>query len=84
MSEYTPTPGDVRRTYARTFLQYADVAGEWFDRMIAEVRAEAWAEGYAAGQDSIYTATDEWPNPACVNPYRAALGLTAEQEGEQR
>lgn len=47
---------------------------EEFDRWLAEYtrqqREEAWAQGYADGQDSVYTAVDGWPNPDIKNPYR--------------
>lgn len=45
-------------------------AQETFDRWLNEERAKAWSEGYADGQDSIYTSTNEWPNPDIRNPYR--------------
>lgn len=36
---------------------------------LRKVKADAWSEGYAGGQDSIYTATSEWPTPDIRNPY---------------
>lgn len=41
-----------------------------FLNWLNEERAKVWSEGYAAGQDSIYTSTNEWPNPDIRNPYR--------------
>lgn len=40
-----------------------------FDQWLNKERARVWGIGYGAGQDSIYTATDEWPNPGIRNPY---------------
>lgn len=80
-NEYTPTTDEVRMAYGDSqCLDMDDPAhsqgcpqDEEFDRWLAEYtrqqREEAWAQGYADGQDSIYTAVDEWPNPDITNPY---------------
>lgn len=43
---YTPTTGVVRTDYIRTQFTDVDKAGEEFDRWLAEVKAEAWQEGW--------------------------------------
>ena len=37
--------------------------------VIRKAKADAWAEGYAAGQDSL-SGPDEWPDDSTRNPYR--------------
>ena len=72
-SEYTPTVGELRQAYVEasgaTVAQesyYAEQVAE-FERGIARIKAEAWDEGYAAGQtDDEFEAT---------NPYRGEAGL---------
>ena len=72
-SEYTPTEDEIRSLYVmgRVSLEttaqvLADSPAE-FDRFIARIKAEAWDEGYAAGQtDDEFEAT---------NPYREETGL---------
>ena len=70
---YTPTERDLRRAYVEasgaTVAQesyYAEQVAE-FERGLARIKAEAWDEGYAAGQtDDEFEAT---------NPYREEVGL---------
>ena len=54
---YTPTTEEVRRVYA--IDSYSDarnaMRGERFDRWLAEVKADAWEEGYAAGDADAHT-----------------------------
>lgn len=45
-------------------LSSADTAS-----VLAERDARIWGEGYAAGQDSVYTSPNEFPTPT-PNPYR--------------
>jgi hypothetical protein len=47
MSGYTPTTEEVRTGYS-TATYDDDKAGEEFDRWLAEVKAQAWEEGYNA------------------------------------
>lgn len=44
---------------------------QWLAEYTRQQREEVWGQGYADGQDSIYTAVDEWPNPDIKNPYRS-------------
>ena len=70
---YTPTESDLRQTYVEASgasmaqeSYYAEQVEE-FERGIARIKAEAWDEGYAAGQtDDEFEAT---------NPYREEAGL---------
>lgn len=68
MSEYTPTVATFRGAYGQMFSEWRrDDALAEFDRFIARIKAEAWDEGYAAGQtDDEFEAT---------NPYREEEGL---------
>jgi hypothetical protein len=61
VSDYTPTTEEVRTGYS-TATYDDDKAGEEFDRWLAEVKAQAWEEGYAEAERS--PATTAW------NPYR--------------
>ena len=64
MSDYTPSTEEVRANYLppRTEIQDAD---EQFDRWLAEVKAQAWEEGYTQGNNDMYDG--DFPPP---NPYR--------------
>ena len=68
MSDYTPTVEAFRGVYGRMCAEWCrDDALAEFDRFIARIKAEAWDEGYAAGQtDDEFEAT---------NPYREEAGL---------
>ena len=48
MSDYIPTTEEVRLDYAPAKTFPAD-AEEQFDRWLAEVKAEAWQEGFDRG-----------------------------------
>ena len=69
----TPTESDLRRAYTEAAgatptqeSYYAEQVAE-FERGLARIKAEAWDEGYAAGQtDDEFEAT---------NPYREETGL---------
>ena len=66
MSEYTPTTDDIRNTYA--FLRVeADEFDRWLAAHDAEVKAEAWDEGYSAGNNTGLCGGCEdcelWSNP---------------------
>lgn len=73
MSDYTPTTDDMRTSWHRNSMSYGP--GERtaeFDRFIADVKADAWDEGYETGCSSPYgTSTPSGksydPEP---NPYR--------------
>ena len=68
MSDYTPTVEAFRGVYGQMCAEWCrDDALAEFDRLIARIKAEAWDEGYAAGQtDDEFEAT---------NPYREEAGL---------
>ena len=63
MTDYTPTTGEVRRSYWRgTALRSSDHSREdaAFDRWLAnvvpeEAKAQAWEEGYANGYAYAHT-----------------------------
>ena len=70
---YVPTVGELLQAYVEASgasmaqeSYYAEQVAE-FERGIARIKAEAWDEGYAAGQtDDEFEAT---------NPYRGEAGL---------
>ena len=70
MSEYTPDEEQVREFYVEAAYALGTDPSEGvreLDRLIARIKAEAWDEGYAAGQtDDEFEAT---------NPYRGEAGL---------
>ena len=81
MSENIPTTDEVRRSFANNppgdkWNQRREVHFEAFDRWLTEIKATAWDEGYAEGWNE--RESNEFQP---TNPYRAALGLTAGQEG---
>ena len=51
MSAYTPTTEQVREWALHGFGDYKDLGGDWFDRWLQQVKAEAWEEGARAGLD---------------------------------
>ena len=61
MSDYTPTSEDIRYSYA---TDKRDEPG--FDRWLAEVKAQAWEEGFRDG-DRDWLPGDEL---LLSNPYR--------------
>ncbi len=70
----TPTTEEVRERFVDgfpmdTWMVARQEAVADFDRWLRARDAQKWAEGYAAGQDSIYTSVHEWPNPDITNPY---------------
>lgn len=86
-SEYTPTVGELRQAYVEasgaTVAQesyYAEQVAE-FERGIARIKAEAWDEGFGAGDGYGYDgalfergiAITEPEDP--TNPYRGEAGL---------
>jgi hypothetical protein len=64
VSDYTPTTGDVRARYVRD--HGAHFVSDWaeFDRWLAEVKAQAWEEGFHA---KWYDYSEK---PEQGNPYR--------------
>lgn len=83
MSDHTPTTQQVEDGFAHEpEYEYHNPIGygahvqgnrRAFRRWLAEVERaaaeKAWGLGYQNGQDSVYTATTEFPN-AFENPYR--------------
>lgn len=79
MTDYTPTTEDMRGCYVNhcqiTHGLTETVAWDEFDRFLAqhdaEVKAEAWDEGRAAGFSNAMRRMSDEPNaPASPNPYR--------------
>ena len=70
MSDYTPTTEEVRADYCLL----ADVSRPrqlQFDRWLAEVKAQAWEEGYDAGLQRDQLSKSEFPyGTVNTNPYR--------------
>lgn len=68
VSSYTPTTDEIREVWGR-HSRYME-----FDCWLASVKAEAWAEGFDAGEDEAYEheARLQWSMPhTCIsNPYR--------------
>lgn len=72
---YNPSTDYVREAYGFSgegldFKRVAYARMEEFDRWLNLVKAEAWSEGYAGGQDSVYTGHNEFVNESIKNPYR--------------
>lgn len=69
MSDYTPTTEEVRNQYSGLSTAHSNHAGQVyinfaeFDRWLAEVKAQAWEEGYDSGAERNYM-----DSPS--NPYR--------------
>ncbi len=69
---YTPTTEEVREIYRGclvqtdtniySFVDEAQADGE-FDRWLAEVKAQVWADGYTAGTHDWRTESLTTPNP---------------------
>lgn len=78
MNEYTPTTSSIRGIYYREYYEYPkrniNVLDAEFDRWLAEVKAEAWDEGFNAGEGEAYEheARLQWsmPHTCAKNPYR--------------
>jgi hypothetical protein len=67
VSEYTPTTGEVEFYFSRgrgyeTGAEQLQRFAE-FDRWLAEVKAQAWADGYTAGTHDWRTESLTTPNP---------------------
>jgi len=81
VSEYTPTTEQMREdcgAAAVHFLIRKDVALERFDRWLRQVKAEAWDEGFSAGETMAgsYGHTDWWESSNLPpNPYLGGEGL---------
>lgn len=70
---YTPDEFNVRMVWGTTGIGPDDDLNAEFDRFIAKVKAEAWDEGYGAGE--LCGLTAEQPDHACpINPYRNGAG----------
>lgn len=72
MSDYTPTTEEVRElVVAGHENQYRDELGQLtgisygieFDRWLADMKAQAWADGYTAGTHDWRTESLTTPNP---------------------
>lgn len=64
MTEYTPTTGQVRQLYANS------MDPEGFDRWLAQVKADAWDEGYLAHRQEMNRATILGLKTSIPNPHR--------------
>lgn len=75
MSEYIPTTDEVQRSYWRgTALRSADHIKEdaAFERWLKQVKAEAWREGFDAGEQDVWGHEhneDGWDADCISNPY---------------
>ena len=67
MADYIPTTERVRTSYACQRESIYGVEHDFaeFDRWLAEVKAQAWEEGYTQGSKDMYDG--DFPTP---NPYR--------------
>ena len=65
MSDYTPTTEEVRDDYA-LLADASRPRHMQFDRWLVEVKAQAWEEGYAAGDSDAHTEN----RLDSSNPYR--------------
>ena len=54
MTDYTPTTEEVRLRYSDS-RYWGEELDAQFDRWLAEVKAEAWEEGYAHGNADAFT-----------------------------
>lgn len=65
MSDYTPTTENVRYGYVANSSEMRSDKKlyEEFDRWLAEVKAQAWADGYTAGTHDWRTESLTTPNP---------------------
>ena len=64
MTEYTPTTGQVRQLYANS------MDPEGFDRWLAQVKSDAWDEGYLAHRQEMNRATILGLKTSIPNPHR--------------
>ena len=68
MSDYTPTTEEVRRAVT-SFNEHfdhpraAEFDGDLFDRWLAEVKAQAWEEGFREALVYGYAGRLDAPNP---------------------
>ena len=73
MSDYTPTTEQVREQYSREQPPHIGTVSEKraeFDRWLDAVKAEAWDEGFDAGERDAFH-LDTHPDHTCTpNPYR--------------
>ena len=64
MAGYTPTTEEVRNLFSWDNGEGEIVAKKGFDRWLAEVKAQAWEEGFTAKWHETYQAD---------NPYREVI-----------
>ena len=73
MNNWTPTTKQVREQFTREEPPRIGTVAEKsraFDRWLEQVKAEAWDEGFDAGERDAFD-LDENPNHECIkNPYR--------------
>lgn len=69
---FVPTTDEVRAAYVDGAGFYRDVAGDWFDRWLAQVKADAWDEGYSKGR--VDCEIRPYILSAPHNPYRTGDG----------
>lgn len=80
MSDYTPTTEDIRAGWEYATAVIGDEGTAQFDRWLAEVRAEAWEEGwrsrnskrlsfsenpYLQGEEHTHTKRSSFGDPYC-------------------
>lgn len=75
MSDYTPTTDDIQRlVYEYGSSSTVKITWEDFNAWLAQVKAEAWEEGFNAGEGEAYEheARLQWsmPHTCAKNPYR--------------
>ena len=63
MNDYVPTTEEIRLLMQSSNIAF-EIPPEGFDRWLAEVKAEAWEEGYGTGWgDGNYSSNDDYNNP---------------------
>ena len=78
MSEYVPTTKGVRDSYVYAGIGYNGelitaerIARKEFDTWLNSVKADAWDEGFDAGEQDVFQhEQQDWANECIVNPYR--------------
>ena len=74
--DYTPTTEEVRNGYVGAGSEPNPYVSEderaEFDCWLAEVKAQAWKEGFDAGEKdyAVHSLTGQWDTDCTPNPYR--------------
>ena len=71
MSDYTPTTEEIRAGYSTATYDDAKAEAE-FDRWLAEVKAEAWQEGWDIGASTVVNYALNGSPSLPENPYEVA------------